>query len=91
LSWFDSESHAPGILTTVFSENVSTLNGLTTEVLCTVTEAVLAVIFGVIFGLFICWQYALLILVLTPIILVGVVAVNRIRWENKGGQKQSDE
>lgn len=55
LSWFDCESHAPGILTSVFSENVSTLNGMTTEVLCTAIESVLAIIFGLLLGLFFCW------------------------------------
>jgi ATP-binding cassette subfamily B (MDR/TAP) protein 1 len=55
LSWFDRESHAPGILTSIFSEDVSMLNGMTTEVLCTVTEAILGLILGVLLGLFYCW------------------------------------
>lgn len=31
ISWFDNEKRAPGILTTIFAEDVSVLNGMTTE------------------------------------------------------------
>lgn len=78
LSWFDRESHAPGVLTNVFSEDVSSLNGMTTEVLCTVTEALLGLVLGVCVALIYCWQQALLTILTLPILIIGVVAMSRL-------------
>ena len=78
LSWFDRESHAPGVLTNVFSEDVSSLNGMTTEVLCTVTEAILGLILAVLLAIIYCWEQALLTIVVLPILIVGVVAMSRL-------------
>lgn len=86
LSWFDRESHAPGVLTNVFSEDVSSLNGMTTEVLCTVTEAILGLILAVLIAIVYSWQQALLTIVVLPILIVGVVAMSRLQWGNKGGK-----
>ena len=47
LSWFDQEKRAPGVLTNIFSEDVSTLNGMTTETVCTVVEAFFGLILGI--------------------------------------------
>jgi len=55
LSWFDSEKRAPGILTNVISEDISTLNGMTTETLSTVVEAALGLVLGLILGCIYCW------------------------------------
>ena len=55
LSWFDNEKRAPGILTNVISEDISTLNGMTTETLSTVVEAALGLVLGLILGCIYCW------------------------------------
>ncbi len=47
LSWFDNENRAPGILTNVFSEDVSNLNGMTTETLSTIVEAGLSLVIAI--------------------------------------------
>jgi hypothetical protein len=31
ISWFDNKERAPGVLTNIFSEDISLLNGLSTE------------------------------------------------------------
>jgi ABC-type multidrug transport system fused ATPase/permease subunit len=56
LSWFDSESRAPGILTNVLSEDVQSLNGMTTETISTLVEAFLGLTLGLCISLYLCWQ-----------------------------------
>lgn len=55
LSWFDSESRAPGVLTGVLSEDISLLNGMTTETIIVMMEAVLGLVIGLAFGIYYCW------------------------------------
>lgn len=78
LSWFDSENRAPGILTNVFSEDVSNLNGMTTETLSTVIEAGFSLIIAVAIACIYSWQLALLVTVCLPLMLVGVVFMSRL-------------
>ena len=53
--WFDDEKKAPGVLTTVLSEDVACLNGMTTETLSTVMEAFLGLALGVALSAYYCW------------------------------------
>jgi hypothetical protein len=41
VGWFDSRDKAPGILTNILSEDIITLNGMTTESIAIYIEAVL--------------------------------------------------
>ena len=56
VSWFDREDRAPGILTNIMSENITDLNGMTTELLVTVVEVIFSVIFAMTVGFIVCWQ-----------------------------------
>jgi ABC-type multidrug transport system fused ATPase/permease subunit len=56
LCWFDRESRAPGILTNVLSEDVQSLNGMTTETISTVVEAFLGLFLGLLVAMFFSWQ-----------------------------------
>jgi hypothetical protein len=53
--WFDDEKKAPGVLTTVLSEDVACLNGMTTETLATVMEAFMGLALGVALSAYYCW------------------------------------
>ena len=55
LSWFDRESRAPGVLTKVLSEDISTLNGMTSETIIVIIEATLGLVGGVVLGLYVSW------------------------------------
>jgi ATP-binding cassette subfamily B (MDR/TAP) protein 1 len=55
VSWFDDEKKAPGVLTTVLSEDVASLNGMTTETLAGVLEAILGLVFGLLLALYFSW------------------------------------
>jgi len=73
----------------VFSEDVSNLNGMTTETLSTVVEAGLSLIIAVGIACIYSWRLALLVTLCLPIMLVGVVFMSRLQWGNKGGGKSA--
>lgn len=82
--WFDDEKKAPGVLTTVLSEDITALNGMTTETLAVVMEAFLGLILGVLLACYFSWQMALLTIATVPIIIVGVIAMSNLQWKRTG-------
>lgn len=75
------------MLTGVLSEDISMLNGMTTETLVVMTEAFLGLVVGLILAIYYCWQEALLVLLFSPLLIVGAIALSRLSWGNKGGGK----
>jgi ABC-type multidrug transport system fused ATPase/permease subunit len=73
LQWFDSKKRAPGILSNVLSEDIGSLNGLTTENFAIVTEAFLGLVIGVIFALVYNWKMGLISLAFVPFVVLGSV------------------
>ena len=55
ISWFDRESHAPGVITSITSENVIQLNGMTSEFVATLGETIGMMVFSILAGVIICW------------------------------------
>ena len=82
--WFDTEKRAPGVLTSILSEDVMALNGMTTDTLSTVIEAILGLMLGVTISSFFCWQQALVTILAAPILLLGVVAMSKLQWKRGG-------
>jgi ATP-binding cassette subfamily B (MDR/TAP) protein 1 len=78
LSWFDHESRAPGVLTGILSEDISTLNGMTTETLGVMVEAVMGLAFGVLIGIYFSWIQTFLVLLFSPIMIGGAIALSRL-------------
>ena len=89
VSWFDREDRAPGILTNIMSENVTDLNGMTSETIVTVVEVLFSLTFGILGGFVLCWQQAAIAFVLSPIAIGGAYAGSRIYWGKKGGKTKS--
>jgi len=87
LNWFDDERRAPGVLSSYFSEDVACLNGLSTETMSTLVEAICGLVLGVCVALYFCWQQALLTICCSPIILIGVIAMSRLNFGNKRGKQ----
>lgn len=87
--WFDDEKKAPGVLTTVLSEDVALLNGMTTETLSTVMEAFLGLGLGLALSCYYSWQMALLTIATVPILIVGVIAMAKLQW-NKTTYNKKD-
>jgi hypothetical protein len=46
IGWFDNKNRAPGILTNILTEDISSVNGLTTESLGIAVEAALGLFFS---------------------------------------------
>lgn len=63
------------------------LNGMTTETIIVMMEAALGLILGLILAIYYCWQEAFLVLLFSPILLIGAIALSRLSWGNKGGGK----
>ena len=56
LSWFDRKDRAPGILTNIFSENVTRVKGMTSENIVMMAETFMTLALSVFFSFVICWQ-----------------------------------
>lgn len=91
VQWFDREDRAPGILTNVLSEDVSSLNGMTTETVATLIEAFLGLLLGLLISMAISWRMALLTVAVSPVMLLGVFAMSRLQWGNKRGKTKAEQ
>ena len=78
LVWFDSEKRAPGVLTNIIGEDVTSLNGMTTETLATLVEAVGGVSVGFLITFLLSWRTAIAVFFVSPILIVGVIAQSRL-------------
>ena len=74
LCWFDSESKAPGVLTNVLSEDVTSLNGMTTETISVLAEAALGFSLSILASCYFSPLMALYTTLCTPIVLIGAWA-----------------
>jgi len=86
VAWFDDKERAPGILTNIISADITSLNGMTSEVLVTVFELICVITLGFVGGLYFCWQAALLCFILSPIMVIGMYMMSRMQFGNKGGR-----
>jgi len=85
ISWFDSEKKAPGVLTNVMAEDISALNGMTTETLSVVMQAFLSIGLSLAMAFWFEWRTACVALVCSPIIIGGAFGMARLSWGKKGG------
>jgi ATP-binding cassette, subfamily B (MDR/TAP), member 1 len=89
ISWFDNKDRAPGILSNVLSEDIGVLNGMTTEHLAIILEAILGLFIGVILAMFYTWRMGLITLVLVPFVAFGGIIGSRLQWKTKPNQGSS--
>lgn len=88
ISWFDREDRAPGIITSVISSDITLLNGMTSEVLVTIFELVAIIIIGMSAGLYFNWKAAIVCLICSPIMIIGMYMMATMQWGNKGGRRE---
>ena len=55
ICWYDRESRAPGVITSITSANVVQLNGMTSELVSTLVEMILMIVVSLTGGILICW------------------------------------
>lgn len=71
MAWFDKKDTAPGVLTNIISEDITLLNGLTTETISIFLEAIFCMVIGIVLSLFFSWKISLITLALTPFLILG--------------------
>ena len=78
ISWFDRQERAPGVITSVFSENMEAMRGMTTETLIKYFEAIFTFIIGVTAGIIFCPEQTIVIVAISPIMIGSVICWARL-------------
>mmetsp|Transcript_8749 Transcript_8749/g.8043 ORF Transcript_8749/g.8043 Transcript_8749/m.8043 type:complete len:84 (+) Transcript_8749:102-353(+) len=78
ISWFDSKENAPGVLTNILAEDITLLNGLTTETLAIYLQGYLGLIIGMVLSLYFSWRTALISVGCSPFLLIGGILRGRL-------------
>ena len=84
IGWFDSKAKAPGILSNVLSEDISLLNGLSTETISILSEALGTVIVGMIIAFYFSWRMALVTLGMIPLVIAGGAISIKLTAKSRG-------
>jgi ABC-type multidrug transport system fused ATPase/permease subunit len=91
ISWFDSKTRAPGVLTTCLTQDVPLLNGLTAESLGILLEA----LFGITISCAICfifsWQLGFIAGVLSPLMILGGLGMGKLQWKTGYAEGQTNQ
>ena len=71
IGWFDNKDNAPGQLAAIISSEAQTLNGVSTEAVGTVLEAMNGLLVGIIVGLCYHWKISLVAIAASPLMVFG--------------------
>jgi ABC-type multidrug transport system fused ATPase/permease subunit len=71
IGWFDNKDRAPGILGNIIQEDISQLNGLTSETYAVALESILGLIVSSAMCLYLSWQVGLIAIILSPMMVFG--------------------
>ena len=83
IGWFDNKDRAPGILTNIITEEVSAINGLTTESLGVAVEAGLGLFFSCLICFIFAWQLAIIVTVTSPLLVLGGLGMSKLQFNQK--------
>jgi ATP-binding cassette subfamily B (MDR/TAP) protein 1 len=76
--WFDQKENAPGILTGTLSSDAQIINGVSTEGLGSILEAICSVVIGIALGFYFSWRMAVLCICIAPFAgITGYMGVKR--------------
>ena len=79
VGWFDSEDKAPGILTNIITEDISHVNGLTTEVVGIICEAALGLTVSCLICAIFSWRLAFVVTFLSPLMILGGLGMAKLQ------------
>ena len=88
VSWFDKKDRAPGIISNVLSEDITNLNGLTSEYAAVIVESALTLVLGVAISAWYEWRMAVVCVIATPSVMLGGILSARLTWKGKAQQAQ---
>jgi len=87
ISWFDRKDKAPGILSNLLSEDITNLNGLTTETMGTLLESFFCLTIGCAISGFFEWRMTIVCIVATPFVMIGGIIMSRLQWKASAGKR----
>jgi ABC-type multidrug transport system fused ATPase/permease subunit len=83
IGWFDSKDKSPGVLTNVLLEDISSLNGLTTEAYGIIVEAAL----GMIVSAGICFYFnaelGTVVTAVSPLMILGGLGMSKLQFNQR--------
>lgn len=90
VSWFDRKEKAPGILTNILSEDITNLNGLTSETICTILEGILCLIAGIVGSAYYSWRMTVVCIGIIPFVMLGGIIMARISYGTGNDKNKID-
>ncbi len=80
IGWFDNKNRAPGILTNIITEDISSVNGLTTESLGIAVEAILGLFFSCLICFIFAWRLAFVVTFTSPFMVLGGLGMSKLQF-----------
>lgn len=84
IGWFDDKNRAPGILTNMISEDLTAINGLTTETAGIALEAFLGLFLSCCVCFYFSWRLALVVSATCPFMVLGGLGMSRLQFNQAG-------
>lgn len=81
IGWFENIS--TGNLTNILTEDITSINGLTTETLGVTIEAVLGLFFSCLICFLFSWQVGLVVCATSPFMVIGGIGMSRLQFNQK--------
>ena len=63
---------------------------MTTETIAVTVEAGMGMVLGFIYSASIAWKMACITFALSPVMLIGIFALGRLQWNDRGGKTKDD-
>ena len=80
IGWFDDKDRAPGVLTNIITEDISSVNGLTTEAIGVMIEAFLGITISCIVCAIFSWPLAIFCTLLSPLMVIGGLGMAKLQF-----------
>lgn len=78
IGWFDNKERAPGVLTNIITEDVSAVNGLTTEAIGIMVEAGLGILISSLVCFVFSWRLAIVVTIISPFMIIGGLGMAKL-------------
>ena len=80
LSWHESTDKSPGVLTNVLIDDISTVNGLTSEVRGLQLEGIFGMVISTVICAFFSWQLAIVTFFVNPFLIASGLLTARVQF-----------
>lgn len=81
IGWFDNKDKAPGVLNNMLQEDITTLNGLTTDTISILSETFLGLIISCIICFHYEWKLGIICTVLSPLLVMGGMFMSKLQFQ----------